>query len=112
MESGKNYMIILILNRSRKKSFRSTKRMISAVIPSITNRLNMGDVPKRIAMEMIKNLKMKVNRGTSIEVYIQDKSGYHGFKLIQIGKVKSHVEEFTCPSKLDIYLMAEGILKK
>lgn len=105
-------MLILILNRSRKKSFRNSKRMISSVLPSITNRLNIGNLPKRIAFQLIKDLKKKVNRGTSIEFYIEDKSAYHGFKLIQIGKVNKKVELFTIPSKLDLFLINEGILKK
>lgn len=105
-------MIVLILNRSRKKSFRGSKRIISSVLPSITNRLNIGDIPQRIIIQLIKDLKNKVNRGTSIEVYIQDKSSYHGFKLVQIGKVNKKVELFTIPSKLDLTLINEGIIKK
>lgn len=105
-------MIILVLNRSRKKSFRSSKRIISSVFPSITNRLNIGDIPQRIIIQLIKDLKLKANRGTSIEIYVQDKTGYHGFKLIQIGKVKSHVDLFTIPSKFDMTLINEGLMKK
>ncbi|HCJ8469709.1 TPA: hypothetical protein NV714_003517 [Escherichia coli] len=105
-------MIVLVLNRSRKKSFRSSKRIISSVLPSITNRLNIGDIPQRIIIDLIKDLRNKVNRGTSIEVYIQDKSGYHGFKLVQIGKTKKQSELFTIPSKIDLTLINEGIIKK
>lgn len=110
--NGIYYMITLILNRSKKRKFRSTKRIITSVIPSITNRLNIGDIPQRVIIQLIKNLKLKSSRGICIEIYIQDKSAYHGFKLVQIGKKFNHVERFTSPSKLDLTLINNGILPK
>lgn len=105
-------MIVLILNRSRKKKFRSTKRIISSVLPSITNRLNIGDIPQRVIIQLIKDLKMKAGRGISIEIYIQDKTAYHGFKLVQIGKKMNHVDIFTSPSKFDLTLLNNGLLNR
>lgn len=103
-------MRILVLNRSRKRKFRSTKRIITSVIPSITNRLNIGDIPQRVIIQLIKDLRLISGRGTSIEIYIEDKSAYHGFKLFQIGKKMSHVEIFTSPSKFDITLFNNNLI--
>lgn len=87
-------MRVLVLNKSRKKRFRSTKRIVSAVLPSITNRLNIGDVPKRVILELITQLKLKSGKGTSIEIYIENKSGYHGFEVVFIGKRNYNSEIF------------------
>lgn len=103
-------MLILILNNSRKKSFRQTKRIISSVLPTITNRLNVGNIPKRIIIDLIKNLKSKTNRGTSIQVFIEESSGYHGFKLVQIGKLKKHLDLFEIETKIDKELISNNIL--
>lgn len=94
-------MKILILNNSRKKSFRQTKRIISAILPAINNRLNIGDLPKRIIIQLLKELKGMVNRGTSIQIFIEDASGYQGFKLVEIGKIKIHLEFFKIACGLD-----------
>ena len=110
--NGKFYMRILVLNRSRKRKFRSTKRIITSVIPSITNRLNIGDIPQRVIIQLIKDLRLLSGRGVSIEVYIEDKSAYHGFKLFQIGKKMNHVEIFTTPSKLDLTLFNNNLITK
>ena len=103
-------MLILILNNSRKKSFRQTTRIISSVLPTITNRLNVGNIPKRIIIDLIKNLKSKTNRGTSIQVFIEESSGYHGFKLVQIGKLKKHLDLFEIETKIDKELISNNIL--
>ena len=91
-------MNIIILNLSKKKSFRQTKRMISMVVPPITNRVNIGDLPKRVIIRLIKNLKEKVNRGTNIKIFIESKEGFRGFKCFEIGK-KSNDFEFWINSK-------------
>jgi hypothetical protein len=104
-------MLIIILNNSRKKSFRQTKRIISAVLPSINNRLSIGNLPKRIILDLIKNIKEKANRGTSIQIFIEESTGYHGFKLVQIGKLKKHLDLFEIETKLDKELIFNKIIK-
>lgn len=91
-------MNIIILNLSKKKSFRQTKRMISMVLPSITNRLNIGDLPSRVIIKLIKDLKSKVNRGTNIKIFVESKEGFRGFKCFEIGK-KNFEFEFWINSK-------------
>ncbi len=97
-------MNVLIFNKSRKKSFRQTKRLISAVLPQISNRLNIGDIPKRVILKMIEDLRKIVNRGTCIEIYIEDRSGYMGFRLINIGKIKG-INFFSIPQKNDKFFI-------
>lgn len=79
-------MNIIIINYSRKKSFRKTKRVVSSVLPSITNRVNFGNIPKRVIIKLIKDLKSLVSKGVIIKVFIESKEGYRGFKCIEIGK--------------------------
>lgn len=87
-------MRVLVFNKSRKRRFRSTKRIISSVLPSISNRLNIGDIPKRVLEKMILNLKSVAGKGTAIEIFIENKDGYHGFEVYFIGKVNSKVDVF------------------
>lgn len=96
-------MIVLIFNKSRKKSFRRTKRIISSVLPPLSNRLNIGSIPRRIILQLIDDLKKVVNRGTKIEFYIEDSDGYMGFKMVSIGK-KSKESFFEIPTKFDRFL--------
>lgn len=92
-------MIILIYNRSRKKRFRSTKRIISSVLPSISNRLNIGSIPKRVIESLILDLKKISGRGTAIEIYIENKDGYNGFELCTIGKFNKRLDIFEINKK-------------
>lgn len=88
-------MIVIIINSSKKKSFRSSKRLISQVLQPVTNRVSIGDIPKRILIELILNLKKNVSRGTSIQCYIESQNiGFRGFKCIQVGIKKKNLEEF------------------
>lgn len=87
-------MRVLIFNKSRKKRFRKSKRIISSVIPSISNRLNIGDVPQRVINELIAQLKSISGKGTAVEIYIENKSGYHGFEIVFIGKRNRNTEIF------------------
>ncbi len=88
-------MNVIIINSSKKKAFRKSKRIISAVIPSVTNRVSLADIPKRILIELIKNLKLATTRGTSIQIFFESKNlGFRGFKCIQVGVEKNNLAEF------------------
>lgn len=88
-------MNVIIINSSKKKAFRKSKRIISAVIPSVTNRVSLADIPKRILIELIKNLKLATTRGTSIQIFFESKIlGFRGFKCIQVGVEKNNLAEF------------------
>lgn len=50
-------MIVMVINSSKKKSFRSSKRLIAEVLQPITNRVAIGDIPKRILIDFILKLK-------------------------------------------------------
>lgn len=69
-------------------------------------------MPKRVIFDLSKELKLKANRGTSIQIFIEESNGYHGFKLIQIGKKKKHLDLFEIETKLDIDLISNKILSK
>lgn len=107
-------MIIVIINSSKKKSFRRSKRIIAGVLQPISNRISLGDIPKRVLIELLKNLKISVTKGTSIQAFIESKNiGFRGFKCIQIGTHKNHLEEFTTSKSLiDIDLISNKILSK
>lgn len=101
------------MNSSKKKAFRRTKRIIAAVIQSVSNRISIGDVPKRILIELLKKLKMSVTKGTSIQIFIESKNiGFRGYKCIQIGSIKKNLEDFTeTKSLIDKDLHLNGIIK-
>ena len=98
------------MNRSRKKAFRRTKRMVSAVLPSISNRVNIGDLPKRVLVELIKNMRHGTTKGVSIQLFFEEKEGFRGFKCIEFGTKMRHLEDFVnTDSDFDLDLQAKGL---
>lgn len=94
-------MNIIIINSSKKKSFRSSKRIIGMVLQLITNRVAIGDIPKRVFIKLLLDLKKNTTRGTSIQVFFEAKNiGFRGFKCIQIGVRRKNLEEFMFSSSL------------
>ena len=91
-------MLIIIVNQSKKKSFLKSKRLISSVLPEINPRLNLGDIPKRVLMKLLKDLRTSASRGTSLKIFMASKQSYHGFKCVEIGKPSYHLEPFTLSS--------------
>ena len=72
----------MVVNRSRKKAFRRTKRMVTAVLPSISNRVNIGNLPKRVLLELVKNLRHGTTKGVCIQLFFDERQGFRGFKCI------------------------------
>lgn len=107
-------MIIVVINSSKKKAFRKSKRIVTSVVQPISNRISLGDVPKRVLIELAKNLRLATTRGTSIQIFFESRNiGFRGFKCIQIGKIKPHLEEFTTSKSLiDIDLIFNKIIPK
>ncbi|MBC7473939.1 MAG: hypothetical protein H7263_06575 [Candidatus Sericytochromatia bacterium] len=105
-------MIIIIINSSKKKAFRRSKRIIASVLQPISNRISLGDIPKRVLIELCKNLKISVTKGTSIQIFFESKNiGFRGFKCIQIGSIKTHLEEFTTSKSLiDLDLISNKLI--
>lgn len=87
-------MIVIVHNKSRKKSFRTTKRIISTVLPAIDIRINLGDIPERVLNTLIEELRKTVNRGTNIKIFIKKHNGFSGFKMIEIGKKDKYLHNF------------------
>ena len=105
-------MITIVMNRSRKKAFRRTKRMVSAVLPSISNRMNIGDLPRRVLLELIKNLRHGTTKAVSIQLFFEEKEGFRGFKCIEFGTKRSGLQDFVqVDSRFDLDLMAKGLLR-
>ena len=104
-------MIVVIFNQSRKKSFRRTKRIVTAVLPPINNRMNIGDVPKRVLIQLVKNLRDGTTKGVSIQLFFEEKDGFRGFKCIEFGKKSNQVIDFVrVNSRFDFDLAAKGFV--
>lgn len=109
----RNFVLVVILNQSRKKSFRKSKRCVSSILPSISIRLNIGDIPKRVLWKMIEDLRGQASRATCIKIFIQSNGSYHGWKCLEIGKHASNLDEFVYSgSTLDVELEEYGWLPK
>ena len=91
-------MLVIIINQSKKKSFLKSKRLISSVLPEINLRINLGDIPKRVLMSLLKELRLTASRATNLKIFIESKKSYHGFKCVEIGKPSFHLEPFTTSS--------------
>ena len=87
-------MIIIILNKSKKKSFRTSRRIINKVLPRVDLRLNVGNIPLRVLVKLVDDLKKTTTKGTSIKIFVENKNGYHKMNIIQIGTKHSYLEIF------------------
>lgn len=106
-------MLVVILNQSKQKSFRKSKRTISSVFPTILPRMHLGDIPKRVLWTLITNLRAEASRGTVIKIFIEDTGGYHGWKCLEIGRHANHLDEFMYTGgTLDEELKLMGWLSK
>lgn len=100
-------MLVVVVNESRKKSFRRSKRVISSVLPSITIRVNIGNLPRRVAIQLIENLKTSATRGTKVKLFLEDKAGYFGLKCVEVGPRSVSTEPFVmAASSIDDELQA------
>jgi hypothetical protein len=87
-------VLVVVINNSRKKSFRKSKRIVSSVLPAITIRINLGDAPQRVILQLLKNLRESASRATRLSIFIQDKGSYHGWKCVEIGKPSPALADF------------------
>ena len=106
-------MKIIIINRSTKLSLNTTQKIISQVLEPIYRRVNAGDIPMRVLIQLIKNLKKIATKSTSIKVFISTDIGYKGFKCIEIGKPHAVYEKYThALSHIDKELKEHKIINK
>ena len=104
-------VIAVVMNKSRKKAFRRTKRLVSAVLPSISNRINIGDVPKRVLLELVKNLRHATTKGVCIQLFFEEQQGFRGFKCLEFGTKSYKFFDFVkTDSSFDLDLAAKGLL--
>ncbi|TKW75092.1 MAG: hypothetical protein DI543_23230 [Bradyrhizobium icense] len=103
---------VTVINYSKKKSFRSSKRIVTRVLPSVTNRVNIGCLPKRVLLKLIRNLRNNVTKGTSVKVFFEAKGvGYRGYKCIEIGRKTEHLAPFAFSiSRIDDDLKRENLI--
>lgn len=78
-------MDVIVVNKSKGKVFRSTRRIIGALLVPITKRVHIGSMPRRALKVMLRNLRAESRRGINIKVLYSSKAGYHGFKGIELG---------------------------
>lgn len=84
--------------------------MVTAVLPSISNRVNIGDVPKRVLLELVKNLRHGTTKGVCIQLFFEEKQGFRGFKCIEFGTKSFRMLNFVnVDSRFDLDLAAKGL---
>ncbi len=104
-------MLVIIYNKSRKRRLRTSRRILSSILFPINDRLHIGNIPSRTVIELIKKLKEKAGKGTNIKFFIESKEGYHGFKMIAIGKKEEKFDIFEdSNSNIDKKLIKEKII--
>lgn len=85
--------------------------MVTAVLPSISNRVNIGDIPKRVLLELVKNLRHGTTKGVCIQLYFEEKQGFRGFKCIEFGTKSYRVQNFVnVDSRFDLDMAAKGLM--
>lgn len=87
-------MIIIILNKSKNNSFKKSKRIINKVLNPIDLRINMGNLPKRVIIKLISDLKLIRTKNTNICIFIENKNCFSNFNLIEIGKKNNYLNIF------------------
>jgi len=101
----------VIHNKSKGKQFRATKRIISEVLPFVDIRLNIGNIPLRVLLKLIKNLRLVSRRGTCVQIFFKANEGYHGFKLVEVGRKCEWLDRFRyCDSAIDDALKTVGVV--
>jgi hypothetical protein len=84
--------------------------MVTAVLPSISNRVNIGDVPKRVLLELVKNLRHGTTKGVCIQLFFEEKQGFRGFKCVEFGTKSIRWLNFVnVDSRFDLDLAAKGL---
>ena len=102
--------MICVQNSSKGNSYRESKRVIASVIPKAAIRLNIGDVPKRVLLKLIRDLRKAATKNTEIKIYFPDKGAFRGVKCVEIGRSDAQVSVFkNSASKLDSDLKEIGI---
>jgi hypothetical protein len=76
---------VILINRSKKKRFKNSRRLAGALLYPLTKRVHIGNLPKRVLRQLIISLKEKAGRGTSVQVFYANKDGFMGYKCIEIG---------------------------
>lgn len=85
--------------------------MVSVVLPSISNRVNLGDIPKRVLLELVKNLRHGTTKGVCIQLFFEEKQGFRGFKCIEFGTKSFRLQGFVnVDSRFDLDLATKGLL--
>lgn len=106
-------MLVVVVNLSRRKAYRTSKRIISAVLPQITIRLNLGRVPKRVLLELVSKLRNSASRGSCVKIFFEDTKAHHGMKCLEVGKTAAWLNKFIyCESSIDAELALRGWLAK
>lgn len=101
--------VVVVVNLSKKKTFRKSKRIVSAVLPQVSKRVNLGDIPVRVLLELIRKLKEAASRGTKVKIFYEAKQGYVGMKCVEVGSPSNSLEPFVmCDSNLDPQLRMAG----
>lgn len=104
-------MLIITVNKSRKRRFLTSKRIISSILFPVEPRVHLGDIPSRSIIDLISKLKSISGNGMNIKIFIESKEGYHGFKMISIGKAEGKYDIFeSSNSSIDEKLAEAGIV--
>ncbi len=105
-------MLIVVVNKSRKRKFLQTKKLFSSVLFPVTKRIHVGDLPVRVIIQLIKDTKKISSRGMNVKFFIESKKiGYMGFKCIEVGKKESYYDRVVnAVSRIDKKLIKEKII--
>ena len=83
-------MNIIVFDNSGGKSWKHSRRLFSSLLPTLTDRIFVGRLSKRVIESMIYDLKGKISRRSEILLLISNKSGYHGWEGYYYGR-KDHM---------------------
>ena len=86
-------MRIIIYDYSNRKNYILNSEIISPCLMTLDRKFWFGDVPLRVARNLISRLRKSANKNTSILVLIPDKTVSGGWKYDEIGS-KSFSESF------------------
>ncbi len=104
-------MLIIVVNKSRKRRFLTSKRILSSILFPVEQRVHIGNVPSRTIADLIKKLKSISGNGMNIKMFVESNEGYHGFKMISIGKKESKYDIFERSfSRIDEKLVEAGLI--
>lgn len=93
-------MIVLVIDFSKKKSFKKNSLILGLNLWRIKNRIYVGNLPLRVIQKMLKDIRSTATKCTSVATFSADKKSHTGWRVQIVGV--GELNEFLSPFVADV----------